>query len=154
MTEKLSDPADLRRSTRRWQVAGIWVFLVLVLSFPAYKLTEDSRLDTALDSQVQAQTAAGAQLWSLNCAECHGKMGQGVDAPALNAKEFLSSVTDEQIKGIIAGGIPGSEMPAWLADYGGPLTQQQIDALVAYIRAWQATAPSVPNWRTPTGSGG
>jgi mono/diheme cytochrome c family protein len=151
MTEKLNDPADLRRSTRRWQIAGVWVFLVLVLSFPAYKLTEDTRLNDALQSQGQAQTVAGAQLWALNCTECHGRMGQGVTAPALNAKEFLSSVTDEQIHGIIAGGIPGSAMPAWLADYGGPFTQQQIDALVAYLRSWQPTAPSVPNWRTPTG---
>jgi len=154
VTEKLDDPADLRRSTRRWQVAGIWVFLVLVFSFPVYKLTEDNRLNDALASQDQAQIAAGSQLWSLNCAECHGKMGQGITAPALNSKEFLSSVTDEQIHGIIAGGIPGSAMPAWLADYGGPLTQQQIDALVAYLRSWEATAPSVPNWRTPSGSGG
>jgi mono/diheme cytochrome c family protein len=154
MTEKLDDPADLRRSTRRWQVAGIWVFLVLVLSFPVYKLTEDNRLNDALASQDQAQISAGSQLWSLNCSECHGKMGEGVSAPALNAKEFLSSVTDEQIHGIVAGGIPGSAMPAWLTDYGGPLTQQQIDALVVYLRSWEATAPSVPNWRTPSRSGG
>jgi mono/diheme cytochrome c family protein len=153
MTEKLSDPIELRRSTRRWQVAGIWVFLVLVLSFPAYRLTEDARLNGALQSQNQAQTLAGGQLWALNCAECHGAMGEGVTAPALNSQEFLSSVSDEQVKGIIAGGIPGSEMPAWLADYGGPLTQQQIDALVAYIRSWQPTAPSVPDWRTLNGSG-
>jgi mono/diheme cytochrome c family protein len=154
MTEKLQDPVELRRSTRRWQVAGIWVFLVLVLSFPAYKLTEDTRLNDSLSSQDQAQTAAGSQLWSLNCAECHGKLGEGVDAPALNSEEFLGTVTDEQIHGIIAGGIPGSEMQAWLADYGGPFTQQQIDALVAYLRSWEAAAPSVPNWRTPGGTMG
>ena len=151
MTEKLSDPVELRRSTRRWQMAGIWVFLVLVLSFPAYKLTEDTRLNDALAAQHQAQITTGTQLWSLNCAECHGTRGEGVDAPALNSQQFLSSVTDEQIRGIIAGGIPGSEMPAWLADYGGPLTQQQINALVSYLRSWQAAAPSVPNWRTPGG---
>jgi mono/diheme cytochrome c family protein len=149
MTERFDDPVELRRSTRRWQVAGVWVFLVLVLSFPAYKLTEDNRLDESLRSQNRAQTTAGRQLWSLNCAECHGAMGQGVDAPALNSQEFLSSVSDQQVAGIIAGGIPGTEMPAWLADYGGPLTQQQIEALVAYIRSWQPSAPSVPDWRTP-----
>jgi mono/diheme cytochrome c family protein len=153
MTERIDDPVELRRSTRRWQVAGVWVFLVLVLSFPVYRLTEDTRLNDARQSQNQAQISAGGQLWSLNCTECHGPMGEGVDAPALNSQEFLSGITDEQIQGIIAGGIPGSEMPAWLADYGGPFTQQQIQALVAYIRSWQATAPSVPDWRTPNGSG-
>ena len=154
MTEQLRDPADLRRATRRWQVAGVWVFLVLVLSFPVYKVTEDSRLHSALRSQETARIMTGTNLWALNCATCHGVNGEGVSAPALNSQEFLTTVTDGQIEGIIAGGIPGSEMPAWLADYGGPLTQQQIDALVAYLRSKQPNAPSVPDWRTPGGSGG
>jgi len=42
-------------------------------------------------------------------------------------------------------------MPAWLADYGGPLTDQEIAALVTYIRSWEPTAPSRPDWRTPSG---
>lgn len=154
MTESLRDPAALRRSTRRWQTAGVWVFLVLVLSFPAYKLTEGSRLDAARAAQLTAQRSSGQQLWSLNCMECHGTMGQGVDAPALNSQQFLSSVSDGQIHGIVAGGVPGTAMPAWLADYGGPLTHEQIDALVAYIDSWKADAPSRPDWRTPKGTGG
>ena len=72
----------------------------------------------------------GQHLWSTNCASCHGTSGEGGSAPALNSQEFLTSVTDEQIHGIIAGGIPGTAMPAWLNDYGGPLTDQQIAALV------------------------
>jgi mono/diheme cytochrome c family protein len=151
MTETMHDPADIRRSSRRWQIAGVWVFLVLVLSFPAYRFTENSRLSASEISQNAAQVAAGGELWGQNCASCHGAQGQGVDAPALNSQEFLSSVSDEQIAGIIAGGVPGSEMPAWLADYGGALTQQQIDAVVAYVRSWEPNAPNRPDWRTPTG---
>ena len=56
-----------------------------------------------------------------------------------------------QMTNIIRGGVPGSAMPAWLADYGGPLTDQQIAALVAYIRSWEPTAPSRSDWRTPGG---
>lgn len=152
MTESMRDPAALRRSTRRWEAAAVWVFVVLVLSFPAYKLTEGSRLDAARASQNAAQIAAGGQLWSLNCAECHGTTGQGVDAPALNSQEFLGSVSDQQIRGIIAGGVPGTAMPAWLADYGGPLTEQQIEALVVYLRSWEPNAPSRPDWRTAGGA--
>ncbi len=151
MTETVRDPVDVRRSTRRWQIAGVWVFLVLVLSFPAYRLTESSRRSDAEVSQNAAQIAAGQQLWSENCATCHGTTGEGITAPALNSQEFLASVTDQQIAGIIEGGVPGSEMPAWLADYGGSLTQQQIEAIVAYVRSWQSTAPSRPDWRTPQG---
>jgi mono/diheme cytochrome c family protein len=151
MTESMREPAEVRRSTRRWQMAAIWVLLALVLSFPLYKMTEGSRLEAARASQRSAQLAAAGQLWSLNCAECHGKTGQGVDAPALNAKEFLASVSDQQIRGIIAGGVPGTAMPAWLSDYGGPLTEQQIEAMVVYLRSWEANAPSRPDWRTVGG---
>jgi mono/diheme cytochrome c family protein len=153
VTEKLEDPEAVRRSTRRWQQAGVWVFLVLVLSFPIYKATESGRRADAFSAQQSAQIDAGGQLWSLNCATCHGTSGEGVSAPALNSQQFLGSVTDQQIRGIVAGGIPGTEMPAWLDDYGGPLTQQQIAAVVAYVRSWEPNAPNLPNWRTPSGTG-
>jgi hypothetical protein len=78
-------------------------------------------------------------------------MGQGISAPALNSQQFLTSVTDAQMTNIIRGGIPGTAMPAWLTDYGGPLTDQEIAALVTYIRSWEPTAPSRPDWRTPSG---
>ena len=152
MTETIRDDPVVVRSTRRWQRIGAWLLIVLVLSFPLYKLTESSRRANAAALQKQAQITAGTQLWSLNCTECHGKMGQGVDAPALNSQEFLTSVTDEQMRNIIRGGVPGAEMPAWLSDYGGALTDQEISSLVAYIRAWQADAPNNPNWRTPGGT--
>jgi mono/diheme cytochrome c family protein len=86
--------------------------------------------------------------------ECHGVTGQGVDAPALNSQQFLGSVSDEQIRSIIRGGVPGTAMPAWLSDYGGPLTDQEIAALVTYIRSWEPTAPNRPDWRAMTGTGG
>ncbi len=151
MTETIRDDSALVRSTRRWQQAGIWLMLVLVLSFPLYKLTESSRRANATALQQQAQITTGTQLWALNCAECHGKMGQGISAPALNSQQFLTSVTDAQMTNIIRGGIPGTAMPAWLTDYGGPLTDQEIAALVTYIRSWEPTAPSRPDWRTPSG---
>jgi mono/diheme cytochrome c family protein len=151
VTETIRDDPGLVRSTRRWQQAGVWLMLVLVLSFPLYKLTESSRRANAAALQQQAQITTGTQLWALNCAECHGKMGQGISAPALNSQQFLTSVTDAQMTNIIRGGIPGTAMPAWLTDYGGPLTDQEIAALVTYIRSWEPTAPSRPDWRTPRG---
>ncbi len=152
MGEKIRDDPELERSTRRWQTSGLVVFLLLVLAFPLYRLTEGGRLDDARASEDAAQISAGRQLWSLNCSTCHGAQGEGVVAPALNSQEFLQSVSDRQIHGIVAGGIPGSAMPAWLDEYGGPLTDQQIAALVAFVRSWEPTAPSVPDWRTPAGA--
>ena len=151
MSKMQADDPIVARSTRRWQQAGVWLLLVLVLSFPMYKLTEDSRRASATSQRDQAQIAAGTQLWAGNCAVCHGPMGEGVDAPALNSQEFLTTVTDAQIRDIMRGGVPGTEMPAWLSDYGGPLTEEQIQALVVFMRSWEPTAPPRPDWRTLSG---
>jgi len=85
------------------------------------------------------------------CSSCHGSEGQGVDAPALNSKQFLGDVTKDQIASIAAHGIPGTEMVAWSIDSGGPLTLEQIDAAASYIDSWRADAPDRPDWRTPGG---
>jgi len=42
-------------------------------------------------------------------------------------------------------------MPTWWNELGGPLTDEQIAAIVAYVRSWEKTAPSRPDWRTPAG---
>ena len=150
MTDTPREDPELVRSTQRWQKTGAFILFLLVLAFPVYRATDGSRRDSALASQNKALLSQGHELWGTNCMSCHGITGQGVTAPALNSQEFLTNVNDDQIHGIIAGGIPGTAMPAWLNDYGGPLTDEQIVALATYIRSWEKTAPSVPNWRTPT----
>lgn len=153
MSETMHEDRGLVRSTIRWQRVGALMLLLLVIAFPAYKAVESSRRTEALRAQDAALIRSGNQLWGLNCAACHGMNGQGVDAPALNSQQFLKGTTDEQVVGIIKGGIPGTEMPAWWNEYGGPLTDQQIQEVVAYIRSWEKTAPSCPDWRTPACSG-
>ena len=76
-----------------------------------------------------------------------------MDAPALNAKEFLTTVGDEQVHSITATGIPGTEMPAWWNELGGSLTDEQIASVVAFVRSWEETAPSRPDWREPQAAG-
>jgi mono/diheme cytochrome c family protein len=149
----LHDDASLRQSLFRWQVAGVVVFILLVASFPLYKAVEGSRRHDALLARQVALVTSGGQLWGLNCASCHGDRGQGVDAPALNSKQFLQSITDEQMHRIVAAGITGTGMPAWWNEFGGPLTDEQIEAVVAYVRSWQPRAPSRPDWRNPSGAG-
>ncbi|MDP9234041.1 MAG: c-type cytochrome [Actinomycetota bacterium] len=151
MTEKIRDDPRLVSATRKWQTAGLLVLLPLVIAFPAYRAIDAHRRADALASQQRALIAGGQHLWGLNCASCHGTNGQGVDAPALNSQQFLTGATDQQIHGIIAGGVPGTAMPAWWNEYGGPLTDQEILEVVAYLRSLQKTAPSVPNWRQPNG---
>jgi len=156
MTESLREDPVVVRQSLRWKRVGTLMLVLLVVAFPVYKAVESSRRVDALRSQDTALMGSGAQLWGLNCAACHGLNGQGVSAPALNSQEFFQGTSDEQIAGIVRGGVPGTAMPAWWNEYGGPLTDQQIAEVVAYIRSWQKTAPSCPDWRTPScpGAGG
>jgi mono/diheme cytochrome c family protein len=146
----VDEPPELRRSLVRWQWAGVVVFVLLVVSFPLYRAVDANRRDEALASQEAAQVATGRHLWALNCASCHGDHGQGLSAPALNSQQFLTGITDEQMHRIVSAGITGTAMPAWSNEFGGPLTDEEIAAVVAYVRSWQKTAPSVPDWRSPT----
>ena len=84
--------------------------------------------------------AAGGKLFSIACANCHGPDGQGTRmAPALNTQTFLTQTNDQAIKAIISQGVSNTRMPAW----GGRLTDEQLNSLVSFIRAWQPTAPAV-----------
>jgi mono/diheme cytochrome c family protein len=152
--EGFHDDAWLRRSLLRWQVAGVVVFILLVASFPVYKAVESPRRHDAMLARQVALVTSGRQLWGLNCSSCHGDRGQGINAPALNSKQFLQSISDEQMHRIVAAGITGTGMPSWWNEFGGPLTDEQIEAVVAYVRSWQPKAPSRPDWRTPMGGSG
>lgn len=145
-----AEETALERSLRRWLVAGTVVGALLVAAFPAYRAVESDRRDLALADQQAAEGRAGRDLWASNCASCHGEDGEGVDAPALNSEEFLVQATDQQIHHVTQAGIPGTEMGAWWNEMGGPLTDEQVRAVVAHILSWKATAPSRPDWREPT----
>ena len=96
--------------------------------------------------------ALGAELYSANCARCHGPEGQGRPiAPPINVKSFLSSTTDQALQQIITLGVPGTAMPAW----GDRMTDAEIQAIVGFIRQWEATAPEVAQPLGPaSGAGG
>lgn len=94
------------------------------------------------------QIELGERLYAENCAVCHGDDGQGRVGATL-AKDWPSIRPDLLVKATIENGIPGSPMPAWSQARGGPLAQEDIDAIVAYILTWQTGGPvSIPP--TPT----
>jgi mono/diheme cytochrome c family protein len=88
----------------------------------------------------QESLALGEALYSANCAQCHATAGQGTRrAPALNVKSFLENIPDNAIQQIITLGVPGTHMPAW----GDRLSDVEIQAIVGYLRSWEAEAPEV-----------
>jgi len=94
-----------------------------------------------------ADVKAGLVIFANNCARCHGQDGTGGTAPTLNSKEFLTTADDLTIKNTVKVGLAGTRMPAWGKEFGGPMTDKQIDQITAYLRSLEHSAPSVPNWR-------
>jgi mono/diheme cytochrome c family protein len=70
------------------------------------------------------KVTAGAKLFALNCAHCHGIDATGDEGPDLRKV----TKTDERIKSLILNGVKG-EMPA----FGKKLTQDDAATLVVFI---------------------
>jgi mono/diheme cytochrome c family protein len=140
------EPAELERSLDRYLLCGLAFMLVLIVGFVAYRVREPSlRADAAAEQQT-AYREIGSQLFATNCSSCHGKGAIGGTAPTLNAKEFLKGTTDAQIRTLVAGGISGTEMPAWSLEFGGTLTDEQVVQITTYLRSLEPDAPSVPGF--------
>jgi mono/diheme cytochrome c family protein/plastocyanin len=102
----------------------------------------------------------GQQLYSTNCAACHGETGQGDGVmvrglPALDYQNMghslvhppdfidpktLLGASPAMLEGKMIRGGMGTGMPSW----GAVFTNEQLDALVSYIYdfAWQAAGKS------------
>ncbi|MBM2850060.1 MAG: hypothetical protein HW418_3002 [Anaerolineales bacterium] len=96
-----------------------------------------------------AGAGAGAQLFAENCAACHGQFGEGGPNPTrqgdiiapISSAEFLKTRDDITLRNIISQGQPNFGMSPFGAAYGGPLSDDEVDALVAFVRGWQANPP-------------
>lgn len=82
-----------------------------------------------------AQIADFNQLYSQNCAGCHGTDGRLGSARPLNDPVYLAVVNEDQLRQVIAKGVPGTAMPPFAAQAGGTFTDKQIDALIEGMRS-------------------
>lgn len=142
------DPG-LQRSTNRVMAVGAILMFLMALVFPLYRWFEPQGREAAREVHIESLTEQGASIWDLNCSSCHGPNGEGGVGPALNSEQFLQSATDDQIQGLVAVGVPGTQMSAYSLDFGGPLTSEQIKAVTTFIRSWEDDAPDRPDWREP-----
>jgi mono/diheme cytochrome c family protein len=148
MTPREFEPEWLERSLDRYYTVGLVFMVILLAAFPIYRLREPDLRSDATTQQNNVYQTEGAALFKSNCAKCHGAQGNGGEtAPTLHSKQFLGAISDGQIALLISGGITGSSMPAWNVDFGGPMTDQQIQELVVYLRSLEKGAPSIPDWR-------
>jgi len=138
---------ELEESTNNVMLIGVVLLLLMFLAFPLYRWVEPVNRDDARESNLASLAESGEDVWGFNCASCHGLNGEGGLGPALNSKQYLEAATDDQTSQLTAVGVPGSQMGAYSQDFGGPLTSQQIKAVVTFMRTWEPDAPDNPDWR-------
>jgi mono/diheme cytochrome c family protein len=91
------------------------------------------------------------------CARCHGEDGtggaipndpDGRTAPSLRSASLAEKlrVNPEYVRlvvsygGVVVSGNVNSPMPAWSTEVGGPLNEQQIEAVVSLVEGWAEEA--------------
>lgn len=140
-----------------WRViVGTLAFVGTMVVLGFVLLTESSRMESFDQAYGSRQIEVGAALFETSCTRCHGARGQGIPdvAPAINAADLfngerLSAIgwagsVEDYVRLTIAAGRPRptegtnypDRMPTWGQQYGGPLRQDQIEALVAFIMNW------------------
>ena len=145
----------------RMQVLGVLLLLTMVIGLPLYWAFEPSRQAGAVSGQEERFRWWGEQLFEttanggFNCSGCHGGMAAGGNvapyavtdvktgevtavnwyAPALNTVFYRFS--QEEVRFILNYGRPFSPMSAWGAPGGGPMTEQNIETLLVYLKSIQ-----------------
>jgi mono/diheme cytochrome c family protein len=91
-------------------------------------------------SAISARAADAKANWDANCAQCHGKsgnadtkMGKTLNAKDLTDPKVQAAFTDAKATQSIKEGVKENGKTTMKA-FGGKLTDDEIKALVAYVR--------------------
>jgi len=127
----------------RYLTIGLLLTLLMISGLTYYWLGESSRLAIAAEDFTNERVTRGQVVYNEQCASCHGEQGEGGIGPALNDRLVLKNTLDTVFFSVVRSGVPGTQMPAWSVDFGGPLTDEDVRDVVAFIRAWEPTAPEI-----------
>lgn len=141
-------------------MSGLVLLSVIGIALPLYWLGEPGRQEGYVENTLHLWTEDGAESYEENCSSCHGGGGAGgiasyaiteqgtgdfvasVDWVAPSLTSALTRFTEEEITYTLNFGRNGV-MPAWGAPGGGPLTEQQIEIIIVYLRSVQKDADAV-----------
>jgi mono/diheme cytochrome c family protein len=95
---------------------------------------------------IDGDPSAGAVVFQANCVACHGDQGQGRFGLAL-AKSWSGNQPDVYIRSVVGDGIQGTTMPAWAQINGGPLSDDDIANVAAFVLSLEpvTTSPQPPS---------
>jgi cytochrome c553 len=91
-----------------------------------------------------ARAAEAADNWAHNCAACHGKDGAGhtragkkIGVKDLTDAAYQKSFTDDQAFQDIKNGAKDKDGRTLMSPFAGKLSDDEIKALVSYVRTLQ-----------------
>jgi mono/diheme cytochrome c family protein len=121
----------------KWILTGTVIVGVLILLAIPQSTTHAVQVNNG-------DATHGATIFESDCAPCHGTHGEGRIGATLN-DVFVSMSIDELLYDTISKGRGGTFMPAWSQKDGGPLSEQDIADVIAYIKSWGKTyEPPLP----------
>ena len=140
-----------------------FMLTMIILGFAA--LREPARLAAFAAAEQGRAIENGAHLYDGQCATCHGVEGKAeqcldassgepttcvglpLNSPSLICGEPPAKLGPEgadwegtkrsYLEATIAGGRPGTQMPTWSAKFGGPMRDDQIHDVAAFILNWE-----------------
>ncbi len=135
--------------------AGLAMLAIIGVGLPLYWLGEPGRHDGLIKDTDRVFADRGGELYveGADCQQCHGAEGSGGAAPitltdaagnfvatvswaAPSLNTVLSRHSEDEVRHVLNYG-RNNVMPAWGAPGGGPLTEQQIEYLIRYMRRIQ-----------------
>jgi menaquinol-cytochrome c reductase cytochrome b/c subunit len=125
-------------------IMGVVVVGMVGLSIQAVVTTPPQEAAPSAGT-IQEQIALGQDLYSINCAECHGPDGEGgiiqgveglegYNMKSINSQDEMYTRDDQTLANIITLGQPALGMTPFGRAYGGSLSPTEIDSIVTFMR--------------------
>ncbi|HEX7197521.1 MAG TPA: cytochrome c [Candidatus Limnocylindria bacterium] len=150
----------------RLKTLGVIVVTALSVFTLLYWVTDTARRESIAEVHDDELLEYGEVIFSADenepaaagCATCHGEDGTGGDpdaqvvGPNLHSRGLADKLKANNnyvhlavsYGGVVVSGNVNSPMPAWSYEVGGPLNEQQIEAVVALVESWAAEAAEQP----------
>lgn len=115
---------------------GLVLTLMTVVLLGIYTFTQNQRMQGFQEKLQEEAAVRGAITYLATCTNCHGPKGEGGVGPALRN----TSLDEAALIQVVSKGRPGTLMPSWSTDEGGPLKKPQIEDLATFIKHWKDEA--------------
>jgi mono/diheme cytochrome c family protein len=144
-------------------VIGTIAFMLTMIILGFAALREPTRLQEFTDAFEGRAIENGARLFDSNCATCHGVSGAaeecydaggnsiGCQGLPLNSASLLCGDKSQRMSALgwegskeafveqtVAAGRLGTVMPTWSASFGGPMREDQVKDVAAYVLNWES----------------